>query len=62
MRISRTWRDDGLTLENYPAFSFSVTVVPIDGELYLQYVWDSDFYRITEEFEAALYENGLMES
>lgn len=49
-------------LEDYPAFRFSVQVVPIDGELYLQYVWDSDFYRITEEFEAALYENGLMKS
>ena len=49
-------------LEDYPAFRFSVQVVPIDGELYLQYAWDSDFYRITEEFEAALYENGLMES
>ena len=49
-------------LEDYPAFRFSVQVVPIDGELYLQYAWDSDFYRITEEFEAALYENGLMKS
>lgn len=49
-------------LEDYPAFRFSVQVVPIDGELYLQYVWDSDFYRITEEFEAALYENGLIKS
>jgi hypothetical protein len=49
-------------LEDYPAFRFSVQVVPIDGNLYLQYVWDSDFYRITEEFEAALYENGLVKS
>lgn len=49
-------------LEDYPAFRFSVQVVPIEGNLYLQYVWNSDFYQITEEFEAALYENGLMES
>ncbi len=49
-------------LEDYPAFSFDVTVVPIDGKLYLQYVWSSDFYQITDEFEAALYANGLMES
>jgi hypothetical protein len=49
-------------LEDYPAFHFDVQVVPVAGKLYLQYVWDSDFYRITEEFEAALYENGLMKS
>ena len=49
-------------LEDYPAFSFHVTVVPIDGELYLQYVWNSDFYRITDEFEADLYANGLIDS
>ena len=49
-------------LEDYPAFSFHVTVVPIDGELYLQYVWNFDFYRITDEFEADLYANGLIDS
>ena len=49
-------------LEDYPAFHFDVQVVPVEGKLYLQYVWDSDFYRITEEFEAALYENGLIKS
>ena len=49
-------------LEEYRAFSFCVTVVPLDGELYLQYVWNSDFYKITDEFEADLYANGLIDS
>ena len=52
----------GIPLEDYPAFTFCITVVQLDGELYLQYVWNSDFYRITDEFEAELYANGLLES
>ena len=48
-------------LEAYPAFSYNVDIITIDGELYLQYVWDSDFYKITDEFETDLRENGLLE-
>lgn len=47
-------------LEDYPALVFSIIIVPIDGELYLQYVWDSDYYRITADFEDLLYEHGLL--
>ena len=48
-------------LEDYPAFRFWPEIVLIDGELYLQYVWDSDFYKITDEFEAELRENGFID-
>ena len=48
-------------LEDYPAFSFWPEIVSVDGELYLQYVWDSDFYKITDEFEAELRENGFID-
>ena len=48
-------------LEDYPAFSFWPEIVSVDGELYLQYVWDSDFYKITNEFEAELRENGFID-
>ena len=48
-------------LEDYPAFSFWPEIVSVDGELYLQYVWDSDFYKITYEFEVELRENGLID-
>ena len=61
LRSSLT-RFDRFPLEAYPAFSFRVTIVQIDGELYLQYVWNSDFYKITDEFEAELYGNGLIYS
>lgn len=49
------------SLEDYPAFSFYVDIVSVGGELYLQYVWDSDFYKITDEFEAELRENGFID-
>ena len=48
-------------LEDYPAFSFWPEIVLIDGELYLQYVWNSDFYKITDEFETELIENGFID-
>ena len=48
-------------LEDYPAFRFWPEIVSVDGELYLQYVWDSDFYKITNEFEAELRENGFID-
>ena len=48
-------------LEDYPAFSFWPQIVSVDGELYLQYVHDSDFYKITDEFEAELRENGFID-
>ena len=48
-------------LEDYPAFSFWPEIVSVDGELYLQYVWDSDFYKITDEFETELIENGFID-
>ena len=48
-------------LEDYPAFSFWPEIVSIDGELYLQYVWNSDFYKITDEFETELIENGFID-
>ena len=51
----------GFPLEDYPAFSFWPQIVSVDGELYLQYVWDSDFYKITDEFEAELRENGFID-
>ena len=50
-----------IALEDYPAFSFCVSIIPIDGELYLQYVWNSDFYKITDEFETELIENGFID-
>ena len=48
-------------LEDYPAFSFWPEIVLIDGELYLQYVWNSDFYKITDEFETELIENEFID-
>ena len=48
-------------LEDYPAFSFWPEIVSVDGELYLQYVDNSDFYKITDEFEAELRENGFID-
>ncbi len=48
-------------LEDYPPFSFWPEIVLIDGELYLQYVWNSDFYKITDEFETELIENGFID-
>ena len=48
-------------LEDYPAFSFWPEIVLIDGELYLQYAWNSDFYKITDEFETELIENGFID-
>ena len=51
----------GIPLENYPAFSFDISIKQIDGELYLQYVWNSDFYKITYEFENTLRANGFID-
>ena len=48
-------------LEDYPAFRFRPEIVSVDGELYLQYVWNSDFYKITDEFEIELIENGFID-
>ena len=48
-------------LEDYPAFSFWPEIVSVDGGFYLQYVWDSDFYKISDEFEAELRENGFID-
>ena len=48
-------------LEDYPAFRFWPEIVSVDGELYLQYVWNSDFYKITDEFEIELIENGFID-
>ena len=48
-------------LEDYPAFSMYIYIIPLDGELYLQYGWDSDFYEITDDFEIELRENGFIE-
>ena len=48
-------------LEDYPAFSFWPESVLIDGELYLQYALNSDFYKITDEFEIELIENGFID-
>ena len=50
-----------ISLEDYPAFSMYIYIIPLDGELYLQYVWDSDFYEITDDFETELRENGFIE-
>ncbi len=49
-----------MSLENYPAFNFDISIKQIDGKLYLQYVWNSDFYKITEEFESDLRTNGFI--
>ena len=50
VRNWRTLTNDfyGMQLEKYPAFGFDITIEQIDGELYLQYVWNSDFYKITD--------------
>ena len=48
-------------LEDYPPFSFWPESVSVDGGFYLQYVWDSDFYKISDEFEAELRENGFID-
>ncbi len=50
-----------IPLEDYPAFRFDIDVTSIEGELYLQYVWNSDFYKITDEFEAELRRNGFID-
>ena len=50
-----------IALEDYPAFSFCVSIIPVGDELYLQYVWNSDFYKITDEFETELIENGFID-
>ena len=47
-------------LEDYPAYSFHVSIVSLDDVLYLQYAWDSDFYKITDGFEADLCTNGFI--
>ena len=47
-------------LEDYPAFSFHVDIIELDGELYLQYAWNSNFYKITDKFEVELRENGFI--
>lgn len=47
-------------LEDFPMFTYYVIISSIDGELYLQCVWDSDYYKITEEFANALYQNGYL--
>ncbi|MBO5379234.1 MAG: hypothetical protein J6A90_02805 [Clostridia bacterium] len=47
-------------LEDFPMFTYYVIIASIDGELYLQYVWDSDYYKITDEFANALYQNGYL--
>lgn len=47
-------------LEDYPMFTYNVIIAFIDGELYLQYVWDSDYYKITDEFANTLYQNGYL--
>ena len=49
-----------IPLENYPMFTYYVKIASIDGELYLQYVWDSDYYKITDEFANVLYQNGYL--
>ena len=59
--IRHTARFEWTALEDYPAFSFCVSIIPVDGELYLQYVWNSDFYKITDEFETELIENGFID-
>ena len=51
----------GMPLEDYPAFSTYIYIISLDGELYLQYVYDSDFYKITDEFEDELRENGFID-
>ena len=48
------------SFEDYPAFGFSVDIVSIDGQLYLQYNWDSDYYKITSDFEAELRTAGFI--
>ncbi len=49
-------------LNDYPGFNINdVRIVKIDGDIYLQYVWDSDFYKITEQFEADLYKYVIIE-
>lgn len=49
-----------IPLENYPMFTYYVIISSVDGELYLQYVFDSDYYKITDEFANALYQNGYL--
>ena len=59
--IRRTVFFERIALEDYPAFSFCVSIIPVGDELYLQYVWNSDFYKITDEFETELIENGFID-
>ena len=49
-----------IPLEDYPMFTYYVRISSVDGELYLQYVFDSDYYKITDEFANALYQNGYL--
>ncbi len=49
-----------IPLEDYPMFTYYVRISSVDGELYLQYVFDSDYYKITDEFANVLYQNGYL--
>ena len=47
------------TFEDYPGVKLRITIYELNGKLYLQEVWDSDYYEITDAFKEDLYRFGL---
>ena len=47
------------TFEAYPSLYLWITISERDGRLYLQDVWDSDYYALTDAFVETLYNFGL---
>lgn len=45
--------------EAYPSIYVWITICEHDGKLYLQDVWDSDYYALTDTFVETLYSVGL---
>ncbi len=48
--------------KDYPAFYFFINIISINNSIYLQYSWDSNFYKITDEFKAELKANAFIDT
>ena len=47
------------TFEDYPGVKLWITIYELNGKLYLQDVYDSDYYEITDAFKEDLYRFGV---
>lgn len=45
--------------EDYPGVQLWIDIYEINGKLYLQEVWDSDYYEITDAFKEDLYRSSV---